>query len=160
VEEVLLTFKNQMCRGMTVLAGAILFFPFSAFATLGGTESSVDVEQKNLHGVHTKTQTSQYTVHEVKASTTLVHEYVSLSGTVFAVTWRGAARPDLQALFGAYYDEYSQARAKQSQSHGRRAMFVKAANVTVGSSGHMRDLRGKAYVPALVPAGVNVESLP
>jgi len=157
---VLLTQIDQMGGCLKILAVAILCFPVSAFATLGEAESSVDMDQKNLHAMHTKTQNSQYTIHEVKASTTLVHEYVSSAGTVFAVTWQGARRPDLQSLFGTYYLEYSQALAKQAKPHGRHATLVKAANLVVASGGHMRDLRGRAYIPTLVPAGVNVEVLP
>ena len=139
----------------------ILTLSTSAFASLGDNESSIDKDGQSMKAAHQKSQVpgQAYTVHTLTTSTVTVKEYLSTSGVVFAVSWRGAAKPDLSALLGSYYTEFSAASAKMEKGHGRHAINVKSAKVTVSSGGHMRDLHGKAFAPDLVPAGVNVETL-
>jgi hypothetical protein len=42
---------------------------------------------------------------------------------------------------------------------GRRHVTVKTDSVVVEKWGHMRNLQGRAYAPALIPKGVNVDEI-
>jgi hypothetical protein len=42
---------------------------------------------------------------------------------------------------------------------GRRHVTVKTDGVVVEKWGHMRNLQGRAYAPALIPQGVSVDEI-
>lgn len=89
-----------------------------------------------------------------------IKEYVSRDGFVFAVSWRGVAEPNLSELLGSYFAEYDRGfRANRPSQRTRKSIVVESEQVVVKRFGHMRDLRGVAWVPSLVPAQVNVEEL-
>lgn len=91
-------------------------------------------------------------------SGTVVRQYIA-NGTVFAVSWQGPSMPDLHRLLGDnYFTQYRQA-APASRS-GRGHLRVQQTGLVVQSSGHMRAFSGKAYLPQLLPQGVNLEQLP
>jgi hypothetical protein len=75
------------------------------------------------------------------------------------VTWNGPLPPDLSQLFGSYFDSYRTALIAQSHPGGHRRVYVAQADFVAQSLGRMRAFRGKAYVPSLVPAGVDVTEL-
>ena len=128
-------------------------------ATLGGVESSVHADREALRGQSEKTIAKEsYSIHEITLSGRVVHEYVLPSGKVFAVSWRGISQPDLSVLLGSYYDEYQDAAAKQKVRR-RGGQLVRTRNVVVEKSGHMRDVRGVAYLPKLLPAGTSAGDL-
>ncbi len=131
-----------------------------AWAALGERETSIDSDRQTLQGNRNSTavtsQRAGYRVHEIDYDSTHVREYVSLDGTVFAVSWRGYSRPDLSVLLGNYFQEVSDATS--AARRGERT--IETQNVTLKRYGHMRDVGGKAYVSDLVPAGVNVSELP
>lgn len=86
-----------------------------------------------------------------------VNEYLSSSGTVFAISWRGPRPPDLSELLGSYFTEYQTAAA--SPHIQRHHLFVTTKDLVVEAGGHMRDLRGRAYVPALLPPGMSADQI-
>ena len=90
-----------------------------------------------------------------------MREYVASSGVVFGVAWNGLIRPDLTQLLGAYANEYHEAlrRILHSKGKGRNRLDVKTNRVVVQQWGHMRNLRGRAYVPSLIPSGVGVDEI-
>jgi hypothetical protein len=85
-------------------------------------------------------------------SGTVVREFVSLQGQVFAVSWKGPFKPDLRQLMGDYFDRYVQATPASRGGHG--ASRVAQADLVVQSMGHMRAFSGHAFVPGMLPAGV------
>ncbi len=95
-------------------------------------------------------------IESIDSSGATVHEYVSLAGVVFAVTWNGPARPDLSLLLGA--SPYAEMVAAGGRRRG--PVQVDQSNLVIHSGGRMGALRGSAWIPSLVPAGVNVEQLP
>ncbi|MDP9897770.1 DUF2844 domain-containing protein [Variovorax ginsengisoli] len=100
---------------------------------------------------------ASYTLIEsIDTSGVTVHEYVSPAGIVFAVTWSGPARPDLSVLLGAR--PYAQMVAAGSLRRG--PVEVDQSDLVIHSGGRMGALRGSAWIPSLVPAGVSVEQLP
>src|SRR5215813_1504878 len=75
----------------------------NAFGTLGGDAGSVQSDVVRMQGSLRSTSQAAFTVHEIKAlSGTVVREYVSPGGTVFAVSWRGSALPNMRELLGSY----------------------------------------------------------
>ena len=68
-------------------------------------------------------------------------------------------RPDLTQLIGAYSNEYHEAWRRIPHNRGRSRLDVKTNRVVVQQWGHMRNLRGRAYVPSLIPSGVSVDEI-
>jgi hypothetical protein len=89
-----------------------------------------------------------------------VKEYVSPAGKVFAITWRGPFIPNMQQLLGTYFDQYAQAAKAQRESHyGHRPLNIQQPDLVFQNGGHMHSYFGRAYVPGMVPQGVNVDAL-
>src|SRR6202451_168485 len=107
-------FKAALKRAVVKLAPGAVFtlFCFSSVcgATLGGSSGSIDSDQAQMQGTRRKITAELYTVHEIQAATgTVVREFVSPEGTVFAVAWHGPRVPDLRQLMGSYFEQYAQA---------------------------------------------------
>jgi Protein of unknown function (DUF2844) len=139
----------------------MLALPLPALASLGGDVTSVHEDQAHMKGALKTTQAEAYTVHEITASAnTVVKEYVSPAGKVFAIVWHGQFIPNMQQLLGTYFDQYAQAaKAEREKGPGRRPLNIQQPDLVFQNGGHMRSYLGRAYVPALVPAGVNVDAL-
>ncbi len=86
-----------------------------------------------------------------------VTEYANAAGTVFAITWRGPFKPDLQQLLGQYFAPFQQGAPRAGL--GLTASVVHGDNIVVHSFGHMRNFYGVAWVPSLLPAGFDVAGL-
>jgi uncharacterized protein DUF2844 len=84
-----------------------------------------------------------------------VTEYVGPDAKVFAVSWRGRRPPDLSVLLGSYFAQYQDAaRAGGLTAHGLHHASVRGGDVAVETAGHMRDMWGRAWLPAMLPPGV------
>jgi hypothetical protein len=129
-----------------------------AFATLGENASSVESDRVQMKAQLRTTSVAGYTVHEMRTATnTLVREYISGSGKVFAVSWNGPLLPDFRQMLGRYFDEYnSHASAPRV---GRRHLSVQGSDLVVHSNGHMRAFYGNAYVPSLLPPNFSVDDI-
>jgi len=88
---------------------------------------------------------------------TTVTEYANAAGTVFAITWKGPFKPDLQQLLGSYFAPYVQAASAQPQQ--LNLSLVKGSDIVVHSAGRMRGFFGLAWVPSLVPPGFDPSML-
>jgi hypothetical protein len=138
----------------------ILFaLPLSAWASLGGDMESVDADQAAMNASERiTTSTEAYTVYELKTATgTVVREYLSLAGSVFAVTWNGPTLPNVRQILGGYFSEYTGAAQKQQGGHGH--LLIRRPDLVVESSGRMRAFFGRAYLPQGLPQGVAVTDL-
>ena len=143
------------------IALLMLALPIPALAALGGDVTSVHQDQAQMKGSLKTTQAEAYTVHEIKASAgTVVKEYVSPAGKVFAITWRGQFIPNMQQLLGTYFDQFAQAAKTQRESHaGHRPLNIQQPGLVLQNGGHMRAYFGRAYVPDMVPQGVTPDAL-
>ena len=152
-----------MKRTLLAFAAAIvtLAVPLSAQASLGGDAASVHADQTHFQSVLRSTVNSGYTVQELKAPTgVVVREYVSSAGKVFAVSWQGPVRPDLQQLLGSYFQTFVQAVHSQKTNRMRRApLIINQPGFVFEMGGHMRWIVGRAYIPSMVPANVRVEEI-
>ena len=97
-----------------------------------------------------------YTVEEMTtASGIAVKEYIGSDGKVFAVTWRGRRPPNLSILLGPYFKQYQDAaNAGGLSAYGLHHASVRGSEVAVDTAGHMRDMWGRALLPAMLPPGV------
>jgi hypothetical protein len=143
-----------------VLLAAFFTNTSRALATLGESTDSVKSDREALSAVRSSiTVRNGYTVHEIESDSTIVREYVSPSGVVFAIAWNGLVHPDLKQLLGSYAGEYYNALQQTPRQPDRRRLRVKSAEVVVEKWGHMRNLQGRAYLPALIPPGVSIDEI-
>ena len=139
----------------TVVAGSVL----PAFAGLGGDAASVDVDVAKMKGQARATPVAGYTMSEITLpSGTVVHEFVSSEGKVFAVSWKGMAVPDLSQTLGTYFAEYKAAAA--ATPHGsHHNLTVQQPDLVVRTGGHMRNWYGQAYVRSLLPPNFSPDDI-
>jgi len=129
-------------------------------ATLGESADSIDSDRKALSAVRCATRLRNgYTVQIIESDSAVIREYVSLSGVVFGIAWNGMLHPDLTQLLGSYAGEYQEAMQKTPRKPGQRRLQVKTNRVVVEKWGHMRNLQGRAYAPALIPPGASVDEI-
>jgi hypothetical protein len=142
------------------LALAALIAPLSANAELGGDVASVQADQAHMKSA-LRIQTAQaYTVHELHETTgTVVKEFISPTGKVFAVTWSGPFIPDLRQLLGPYFDQYSQAAQTRVRHSRRSPLLIEEPGLVVQSGGHMRAFFGRAYLTSELPQTVRAEMI-
>jgi hypothetical protein len=146
--------KSKFC----CIAAALMACGLPAAGELGGNVSTIQADQEHMKGARQVTTTAAYSIHEIKAATgTKVREFVSPSGTVFAVTWQGPSTPDLRQLLGQYFDRYSQ--AIQNKRPGRAPVSIRESDLVVEAGGHMRSFTGRAYLPQMMPQGVDVGAI-
>ncbi|MBF0457672.1 MAG: DUF2844 domain-containing protein [Nitrospirae bacterium] len=143
---------------------AAVFLPSQRVsATIGGSVDSVEADRKALSGANQPVRQmvfDGYTVAEIKSGQTAIHEFISPEGIVFGIAWSGPVHPDLTQLLGSYHDEYIIALTQTPRKHGKRHSRIETASgLVVERWGHMRSLKGRAYVPDLIPYGVGVVQL-
>jgi hypothetical protein len=144
--------------GRATLAAAALVYgclgaPEDAHATLGGDVASVASNQERLGGVRHVQMLAAGERHDIELpSGVVVREYVSPSGAVYAITWRGPRMPDLRELFGPYFAALS----SRDPRNGHHRMILTGADLEVRSMGHRNSFAGRAWVPSLVPAGIDI----
>jgi hypothetical protein len=143
------------------IAFLVLSLSLPAFAALGGDVASVQQDQAHMKGTLKTTQAEAYSIHEISApGSVVVKEYATAAGKVFAITWHGQFIPNMQQLLGTYFDQYSLAAKTQRESqYGHRPLNIQQPGLVLQTGGHMRAYQGRAYVPEMVPQGVNVDVL-
>jgi hypothetical protein len=143
-----------------LMAGMTLFCGGSAHAALGGDAASVRSDTDEMHGVAHSTLLQYYDVHEITTDSGMrVREFLTRNGIVFAVTWSGPAMPDLQRLLGTNFAVYTKALTELNQSGLHRSLRIASSELVVESGGHLRAYVGRAYLPALIPAGTPTSDL-
>ena len=150
----------RMFLSVAVLMAAMCE-PHSAAASLGGTTTTVETDRARMQAKLQMTKKPSYMVHELRApNSVVVREFVSPTGLVFGVAWQGPSRPDLQQLLGAYFEHFTQAAKAQKEQHtGRRMLLVQEPGLVVESGGHARAFYRRAYVPQMLPVGVQPEEI-
>ncbi|HET7442280.1 MAG TPA: DUF2844 domain-containing protein [Terriglobales bacterium] len=140
-----------------VLAVSVLLSSLPALAELGGDEGSVQADAMQMKAQRRIERTQAYVMHEMHTPPgTVVREYVSSSGKVFAVSWQGPTTPDFRQLLGAYYDQLQNAQLTRNE---RGPLLIHQPGLVFHSGGHMRAFSGRAYIPDMVPAGVALEAI-
>jgi len=145
-----------------LLSSLILILPLSAWAVLGDTAASVLSDQARIKGTLRSVDLHTYVMHEITSSDgSTVREFVTPQGAVFGVAWEGQFVPDLQQLLGPYYQQAEQAQKAQSpsQRRGRGPVVIETPGLVVYETGHMRSFHGQAFIPQLVPQGVQASDI-
>ncbi|TDY25573.1 uncharacterized protein DUF2844 [Paraburkholderia sp. BL6665CI2N2] len=135
--------------------------PLASYAALGGPPGVRPASQSVLRSAAALNTTAAVTPYTMRASYgadgVTVHEYVLPSNVVFAVTWQGPVRPDMNALLGSYFPNFTSAAAERARGVG--PMIEHNGDFHIESAGRAGRFFGKAYLPRLVPVGVRVEQL-
>lgn len=146
------------------VGGAFLGIIFSVFnvptaqASLGGDTASVETDRVAMKVEQSARQnlapTGSYTIHETTLpSGTLVRQFVSSKGLVFAVAWSGPFLPDFRQLMGLHFDTMVAGQARQPNA-GHRFFSLHEGDLVIESGGHQRSFAGRAFLRSAVPAGV------
>ena len=155
------TLSVALALGALLLAGGAIT---PARAALGDTVASVQADRASMKGQLRTRSEPGYSVQEITtAAGTVVREYVSPSGVVFAVSWSGPAMPNLQQTLGRYFAEYTTSVRSQLTARGMHPghnhVEVHSPSLIVHSGGHMRQYFGLAYAPVLVPQNLSISDL-
>jgi hypothetical protein len=144
----------------------------SSYAALGGAPSKFTSTQSAVKArsvaaasstaatsSSTASTTTTYNVSEsTLASGTVVREYATSAGVVFAVSWTGPQMPDLRTLLGDHFATMTDAAAKKPKA-GHSQLRVANSDVVIVSGGHMRAYTGRAWLPAQLPAGFTAANI-
>jgi len=129
-----------------------------AQAELGGRPTTIQSLPGQPNASRRILSAEKFKVHEYQlASGTLVREYLSPAGSVFAVAWSGPLMPNLEDLLGTYFGQYT--RAVELERAGPGPVTVQRQGLVVHSAGHMRACSGKAYLPELLPINVTAQEI-
>lgn len=148
-----------LALGAVLLTAAVT----PAKAGLGDQAASVEADRVSMKGQLRTRSEPGYSVQEITASNgALVREYVSPSGVVFAVSWSGRTKPNLQQTLGTYFTQFvtgAKARRSAGRHSGHNHLEIHEPSLVVHAGGHMRQYFGFAYVPSLVPRNLSVAEL-
>jgi hypothetical protein len=133
----------------------------SAWGGLGEGQSSITTDQVRMSARHSVARAQQYSVHELKMPDgSRVQQYVGGNGVVFAVRWQTLYKPDLSAMLGTSFPDYSNAANMAAKRGGIQRQFRHEGNdLVVQSSGHLHVFSGYAYRRTLLPQGVSAQSM-
>ncbi len=152
---------RALCR--MLLPAFLVALGVPAWAGLGDNAASVLSDQARMKGTLRSVDRSAYVMHEITTPYgAKVREFVTPGGAVFGVAWEGQFPPNFQQLLGPYYQQVQQALAQQraaeeSSGQGRRRrgpVYVATPGIVFSQTGHMHSFHGQAYIPQLVPQGV------
>lgn len=154
-------------RRTAVAALALLLAAPLAWAALGRAPQPTAQAQAATSGVPGVRQlralprSSAYSVATTTLPTgTVVREFVNSQQLVFAVVWQGPVKPDLALFFGDHHTAYQQA-VVGARAAGQRGGVIQLhrSELVLVSRGRMGHFEGYAYLPAIVPEGVNITTL-
>lgn len=152
--------------GLLILLLAVSSLP--TWAALGDNAASVLADQARMKGALSSTDNQRYVMHEIKTPIgDKVREFVTPGGAVFGVAWEGQLPPNLQQLLGPYYQQAVQAQAanvQQQSAQGapkvRRApVAIETPGLVLYQGGHVHSFHGVAYIPQLIPQGVQASTI-
>jgi Protein of unknown function (DUF2844) len=128
------------------------------YAALGESGASIARDREAMRGSLRTLPMTRYDVHELRIdSGTVVREYVTPAGKVFAVTWEGPQVPDLKLLLGAYFERYT--AAAQAHRTGHHVLSIATPELVMTAVKFQRKASGRVYVPALMPGDVTDQEL-
>ncbi len=158
------TRRRGQRRRIAVACAALLGISLPAWASLGGNVSSVASDRVQMHASAQVLQHDTYALHEMQSpGGTVVDEYVSPEGKVFAVSWHGQFPPSMQQILGTYFQQYTAAlnalASQRPRIYGHRPLNIQEPGLVIQTSGHMRAYSGRAYIPDQVPSGMTVEEI-
>ena len=107
--------------GLTLTCLLLQGLPHSARAALGGSSASIETDRVAMNGLTRPAATGALQKQELQLPTgTVVTEYLTAKGAVYAVSWRGPAMPNLRQLLGNYFVNYQGAAQTAASKAGRQ----------------------------------------
>lgn len=145
---------------MIALAGTCCV-ALPTFAGLGESENSIHGDQIRMHAHRSDISAAQYSVSVLRGTDgSVVKQYVSANGTVFAVSWHTQYKPDLSSLLGSSFSTYSVAAAQAARRPGIQRHFRhESLDLVVQATAHLNVFSGFAYRQSMLPSGINLQSL-
>ncbi|WP_175940094.1 DUF2844 domain-containing protein [Caballeronia sp. BCC1704] len=89
----------------------------------------------------------------------VVREYVDAAGTVYAVSWRGPAMPNVEALLGAYFSRFRDGASATAGDAGLHTARVSDADLRVENRTRLREFTGRAWLASALPPGVSAADI-
>jgi hypothetical protein len=140
----------HMAFALSLAASASCYAQLGAtFSTAGSGDAVVHQAQGGLLNYRETTD----------ANGIVVHQYVDSSGTVFAVTWRGPAMPDVQSLLGTYFQRFATGASASAGEAGLHAARVANGDLVVENQVRLREFSGRAWLVSALPAGVSTADI-
>jgi Protein of unknown function (DUF2844) len=146
--------------GGAVAAALWIAGAWPAQASLGAGRDSIDADGRHFSARMSAVSASTHTVHVLTMPNgEVVREFARPDGVVFAVTWKGPARPDLRQLLGARFDDVQADNVLPGGRRTRRPLAVRRPGFQMSSGGHPGAFWGVAYLPGLAPSGFSPQTL-
>ena len=131
----------------------------SSYAALGAAPEKFAGTQAGLNARVLSSELGSYRrIDTTLPSGTVVREYVTGSGVVFAVSWNGPFLPDLRALLGQHFETLAREAARRPKA-GHSHISIEHPEVVIDSGGHMRAYAGRAWLPGQLPAGLTPDAI-
>ena len=150
----------RCCRWLCMLSAvaSVLAVSPHAFATLGESASSVEVNRVRMQANLRVVRKTNYAVHELGLPAGgKVRQFVANGGNVFAVSWSGGWRPDLREIMGTHYDRYL--AATKGKLVVRGPLRLELPGLVVIMSGHQRAFFGRVYLVDQLPLNMRIEDI-
>jgi len=151
---------GRSSHGLRMIAAMLLLPPVGAtYAGLGEAESSIHADQIRMGARHSVSVTPQYLVHDLHASDgTLVRQYVTANGLVFAVTWKSLSKPDFAGFLGLSYPLYAASAQVAARRPGVQRHFRHdGLDLVVQSTAHLNVYSGFAFRRSMLPKGLSLD---
>jgi hypothetical protein len=150
-----------MMRFLLLLGFIGLCFCPPICAELNGNVSSVESDSERVGGLLSSRSSYYSTIYEIRdPNGTVIREFVSPKGRIFAVAWEGRFVPEMTHLLGGLFQEYSRAVHSEHPNHSwRQPLFIHTPTLAFESGGHMGWYYGRAYVQAEIPNGFPMEEI-
>jgi Protein of unknown function (DUF2844) len=136
----------------SILALLLAASSATAFAALGGAPQALGPRVLASKASAMATGLSTYT----DVARTL--DSCTSAGTVFAVSWQGPYKPDLREVLGAHFQGMVDA-AKRQPGGARAPMRLERDDLVIYSGGRTGAFEGRAWIPALLPAGFDTSAI-
>jgi hypothetical protein len=94
-----------------------------------------------------------YVVREIRYGAAAMREYITPSGVVFGIDWKGMIRPAVNQLLGSVTNGNPEDLPRQMKGGGR------TEDIVVQKWGSPAEPQGRAYMPELAPAGIKMEHI-
>ncbi len=154
-------FASRWLPGLSALLCGMMLYAPPAQAVLGAGQETIQADQIRLRGAHRQHTDWPMTTHEISLGDgSSIKQYVNASGQVFAVSWHTRLKPRLDALLGPSYQvPAADSAGLAGVASMKRAQSTRQSHLVLHQSGRMNAFAGLAYIPALVPTGVNADAL-
>ncbi len=134
---------------------ALALFPAVSWASLGGSDATIDADAAKLNATIAIKQDSNYTQYNLSLpSKVQVREYVA-NKKVFAVVWEGPHNPNIHQVLGSYF---SRLQGTPTFADHASAKFIQP-DFVASVRGSINNHHGKAYLPENLPFGVNSKEI-